>query len=129
HIIHTCQTDRAPKTEPSDAIGTGSLAAHPELRDECPIFAYPLYRGISWASVVDSPVTQWFGSAADEGRMQIIAEALVENWYSLDRHFSSSEEQIDAIQAHFAKAALSWSQPYHHLNQRWTSQWKEEALT
>ncbi|MEM6596761.1 MAG: T3SS effector HopA1 family protein [Cyanobacteria bacterium P01_C01_bin.69] len=127
-IVHTCQAESKSTTESSNAIDPSSLAACPALRDECPVFAYPLYPGISWASVVDNSVTQWFGSAADVGRMQLIAEALVETWYDFDHNFSSSRKQIAALRAYFAEEGLSWSQPYRHLHQHWTSQWIAEAV-
>lgn len=87
------------------------------LRAEFPVFAYPLWPGISMADVIESSATEWFGSSAELSRMHLVAEALTQVWYeSLAEEPStqvSPSQNLLAMQAQFSQAQLSWEQPFN----------------
>ncbi len=86
------------------------------LRPEVPLFAYPLWPGISMADVIESSATEWFGSSIEQSRIHWIAEALTQNWYEQSAEDPtleiSPESNLLAIQTQFADIQLSWEQPF-----------------
>lgn len=94
------------------------ITASPQLRPEIPLFAYPLEAGISWASVLPSPVTHWYGSCVEASRMQLIAEALIANRYDVTEKKSSSEQKLSAIKTRFNQAGIDWQAPYRPCRSR-----------
>jgi hypothetical protein len=87
------------------------------LRSELPVFAYPLWPGISMADVIEGSATEWFSSSAELSRMHLVAEALTQVWYeSLAEEPGtqvSPSQNLLAMQAQFSQAQLSWEQPFN----------------
>jgi hypothetical protein len=132
---------------PDNELDNGlDLAAPPQLRPECPLFAYPLWPGISVAAVIPSTAIYWYGGSADLSRSQLAADALVQRWYqsqpvgkgletALKTENTLPSEPISdsfkgrlsepliaanlaAMQAQFAQAQIAWQEPYRSLNGR-----------
>lgn len=91
-----------------------------QLRPEVPVFAYPLWSGISMADVIESSATEWFGSSAELSRIDWVAEALTQVWYEHSAEASQVKisSQISpltnmlAIKAQFSQVQLSCEQPF-----------------
>jgi hypothetical protein len=96
------------------------LAAPPQLRPDWPVFAYPLWPGISVAKAIASTATYWYGGSADLSRMQLAADALLHSWYLGESRLEESmmAANLAAMQAQFTQAELSWQEPYRAADGR-----------
>lgn len=89
----------------------------PLLRSEVPVFAQPLWPGISMASVIESSATNWFGSSADLSRCELAALALAQCWYQHSNNNNpennppSVTEKKRAIAHQFTQAGLCTREP------------------
>ena len=86
-----------------------------DLRDESPLFATPLQPGITFANVIESNVTKWFGSSADLSRTEIVATVLTESLYSslsLGHHKAQAIPVAAIIKTKLTESGVLWNEPH-----------------
>lgn len=103
---------------PNDLDDTQELDRPPTLRSELPVFAYPLFPGISAAAVIESNVTDWFGSWADLSRCDVLAAALVAVWERHSSAFAGAEKNLSGMRSHTAAQGLCWPLLYRRSERR-----------
>lgn len=82
------------------------------VRNELPVFAYPLQPGISVAKVIDSGVTEWFGSWADLSRCDVLARGLVELW---EEESFDTKVSLDQVRSHLNNLLAHSALPHSAL--------------
>ncbi len=106
----TAQSETA-QSETAQSEATNAL-----LRPEVPLFSYPLWPGVAMADVIESSVTEWFGSSVELSRMHLVAEALMQVWYERLEELLNTQDvasqNLSAMQAMFSQAQLSWDRPF-----------------
>jgi hypothetical protein len=122
-IWELCQAEASSLASTTNLAGTNQPVLQTAvLRSDTPLFSDLLWPGISQADVIDSGVTDWFGSSAELSRIDLVAEALTQAWYdcladsldAMNNQFSAGKN-LSAIQARFAQAQLFWERPSSRL--------------
>jgi hypothetical protein len=119
-IWERCFQPEAQAKLSTQALSQFALKSHdpesPLLRPDIPLFAYPLWPGISAADVIESSATDWFGSSVELSRIHLVAEALTQVWYERLAQAPNAQDfaaqNLSAMQTQFAEAQLSWEQPF-----------------
>ena len=125
-IAQQCPAQSADHLSVSRALHSSALLDQlPTLRSVLPVFAYPLFPGISVAAVLENKATEWFGSQADLSRCDVFSEALVTTWEAgLEiGEMPGVAQNLQAMRSHLEAQDFCWQAPYHRLSQSIVSAW------